>query len=168
MTDLFETPREVRKNPEKVRTEVSGLLNPPTGKGKSGSTGLSLPGRPGKSEGLPFTHRGSRGREISDVHREAARLRIEIEKAEVIRATAESVQAPFHKAFSHAHAGLELLWLARRNGTLVHKQQMLRAYDARVAAGHAWNPHRTNLRDAERWLKALRSELTNINMELDR
>jgi hypothetical protein len=39
-------------------------------------------------------------------------------------------------------------------------------YDARVAAGHAWNPHRRRLNEAMGWRKSLMDEAQAINKEL--
>lgn len=39
-------------------------------------------------------------------------------------------------------------------------------YDARVAAGHAWNPHRARLNDGMRWRKALMDEAVWLNKEI--
>lgn len=163
MVDLFGQPQEVRDFSGKVRDVSSGLLGSPKGKGKSGRTGLSLAVSPAKSGGLPFPQVRASGRNLHD---EAMRLRNEIEKAEAERSTAEALQAPFKARFELATDRLAELWAMRRRGVTVTHDAILKAYDARVAAGHAWNPTRVRLQDAERWLKALRSELTNINLEI--
>jgi hypothetical protein len=40
-------------------------------------------------------------------------------------------------------------------------------YDARMHAGHAWNPHRSRLRDAIRWHKAVCDAAAAIEKKLD-
>jgi hypothetical protein len=36
-----------------------------------------------------------------------------------------------------------------------------------MAAGHTWHPYRTQVQEAQRWKKAIQSELKKVNAELD-
>jgi hypothetical protein len=43
---------------------------------------------------------------------------------------------------------------------------LLDHYDDRMRAGHAWNPHRSRLRDAIRWHKAVCDEIMAVSKKL--
>lgn len=79
---------------------------------------------------------------------------------------ARVISDPFSGAFWSAHGHLEALHARRRSGTVVTKKAMVAAYDARVAAGHEWNPSKTKLQEAERWLRRIKTELKAANAEL--
>lgn len=90
----------------------------------------------------------------------------EIEEAEDISAKLRSVQEPFADAFRIATATLETIWLTRKSGRQIPSKIVLAAYDARVTAGHQWNPHRIRYQETLRWLKTLRMELKDVNREI--
>jgi len=93
-------------------------------------------------------------------------LQNEIEKLEAECAHARAAQEPYQRAFSQAHSELELLHRRRQRGLQITKSAMLEAYDMRVAAGHAWHPHKTKLRDITSALKTYRQELKAVNQEI--
>jgi hypothetical protein len=82
-------------------------------------------------------------------------LRIDLADATYQRDAAQWGQDPFERAFKAAHACLSAL----PPRTVVGKSTRLAAYDARMKAGHAWHPHRTRLREATRWIKAIKEDM---------
>lgn len=82
-------------------------------------------------------------------------LRIDLAAATHERDAAQWEQDPFERAFKAAHGFL----MALPHRPTTSKAERLAAYDARMAAGHAWHPHRTRLREATRWLKAIKEEM---------
>ena len=82
-------------------------------------------------------------------------LRIDLIDATYQRDAAQWEQGPFERAFKAAHAALSAL----PPRSVVGKDARLAAYDARLRAGHAWHPHRTRLREANRWIKAINEEM---------
>lgn len=90
----------------------------------------------------------------------------EIEQAEEESARLREIQEPFADAFREAHATLEALLATRKSGTPVGKVRVLGAYTTRMIAGHKWNPHRERYQATLRWLRSLRMELKDVNMEI--
>jgi hypothetical protein len=82
-------------------------------------------------------------------------LKIDLASATHERDAAQWEQGPFERAFKAAHAALSAL----PPRSVVGKEARLAAYDARLRAGHAWHPHRTRLREANRWIKAINEEM---------
>ena len=150
-----------------VRESSELLLGRPNGKGKFGSTELSLPQRSGKFGRIPFSVPGNaQGRRFENLRDQAERLMNEIDKAEAESSKQRAIQEPFSDAFHNAHATLEALIQSRKSGTPVAKRRMIAAYDVRVATGHAWYPHRERYQATLRWLKTLRTELKDINARI--
>lgn len=91
--------------------------------------------------------------------------RLELIEAEALarqeQIEAEVADAPHRVAFHEAHAALAAIY-----ATTTDRAELFAAYDARMAAGHAWNPHRARLRDAERWHRAILAELRYVNEAL--
>jgi hypothetical protein len=82
-------------------------------------------------------------------------LRIDLACAVRERDEAQWAQDPFEAAFKASHAFLASL----PPQPVVTKAVRLAAYDARVEAGHAWHPYRARLREANRWIKAIKEEM---------
>jgi len=82
-------------------------------------------------------------------------LQIDLLIATRERDRAQWEQDPFERAFRVAHRALAEL----PPRPVVGKAARLAAYDARMKAGHAWHPHRSRLREANRWVKAIREEM---------
>ena len=93
-------------------------------------------------------------------------LQNEIELLEAELAGARATQEPFQRAFDRAHAELATLHEKRQHGAHITKPKMLAAYDKRVLAGHAWNPHKSKVRDLTMALKTYRQELKAVNQEI--
>ena len=70
-------------------------------------------------------------------------------------ADAQLAQDPFEAAFKEADHLLRVL----PPRPAASKATRLAAYDARVAAGHAWHPYRARLREACRWIAAIQEEI---------
>lgn len=159
LNDRTSRPQEVRK----PRRTSGGLLGSPIGNRKSGKAGLSFPSNAGKSDGLPIPSTGTKGGDLRD---RIGRLENEMLTAERECQIARVISDPFSGAFWSAHGHLEALHARRRSGTVVTKKAMVAACDARVAAGHEWNPSKTKLQEAERWLRRIKTELKAANAEL--
>ena len=130
--------------------------NPPFPSGLSGSSGTSE-GRPAVSRRrVSAKRRRPRGWEDKLATPAAAWLRrIDLALATREWADAQHAQDPFEIAFREAHRVLREL----PPQPVTSKADRLAAYDARLAAGHAWNPHRARLRDANRWIAAIQEEI---------
>jgi hypothetical protein len=167
MNDLFSDRTSSDEKFGEVRGVSELLFGSPNGKGKFGSTELSLPTRSEKFGPLPFpVQQGSRRKSFGDLRETARRLMDEIEIAEAESAHLRAIQEPFSDSFRAANATLEDLWAARKTGSPVGKVRMLAAYTARLIAGHKWHPHRERYQTNLRWLKALRMELKDVNAEI--
>ncbi len=128
---------------------------PPPGARKPGS-----PGEGGclKKESWRFRLAGLRDQRL--------RLEREVEEAEALLAVANADQAPYAEVFHLTDATLRQLHADRKAGGVISKIDMLAAYDARMEAGHAWNPFRAKAQELAGWLKALRHELKAVNQEI--
>lgn len=167
MSDLFESLTFGSDKSGEVRKSSGELLGALKGKGKSGSTGLSLPRRTGKSDGLPFSlAEGRRANRFGDLREQAIRLANEIEEAEEQVAHTGEIQAPFEQAFWTAHRELEHAWEIIKQGSPVYRSDLLASYDRRMNAGHRWHPSRKAHQTALSWLKAIRTELKAVNAEI--
>ena len=82
-------------------------------------------------------------------------LQIELSIATRERDRAQWEQDPFERAFRASHHALA----ACPPRSVVGKAARLAAYDGRMRAGHAWHPYRSRLREANRWVKAIREEM---------
>lgn len=103
---------------------------------------------------------------IGVLRENAKRLELEMMEAERLFSAARQRSAPFENAFWAAHRNLESLWDLRNTGRLVNKVEMLKAYDERVFSGHKWHPYKSECRNLEIWLKAIRKELIAVNKEI--
>lgn len=95
-------------------------------------------------------------RELVDQEEQAHRELLEAEEAD----------GPFRRAFWEAHSVLAATYATQLKIGPHDKAELFAAYDARMLAGHAWNPHKQRLRDAERWHKAVLAELRYVNEAL--
>lgn len=83
------------------------------------------------------------------------KLHQDLGEAYAERDRAQNEQDDHEAKFRAAHESLVHLPLR----PAVSKAERLAAYDHRVAAGHAWHPHRQRLREANRWIKAIMEDL---------
>lgn len=164
MSDISKGRTSSFENFGKLRSQSELFPEVPKGKGKFGSTELSLPTTSEKFGNFPFPlQEGPRRKNFGDLRANANRLMIEIEKGEAQAAALAVEEEPFKHAFYAANDALAVAWASKRSGKHVSKAQMLAIYDARVSAGHDWNPYRARYQDALRWLKTLRMELKDVN-----
>jgi len=70
-------------------------------------------------------------------------------------------------AFNAAHAALTAAWADQSDHSARAKAMRRPLYDARMAAGHAWNPAKKAYAALMGARKAIVAELRNINLELD-
>jgi hypothetical protein len=116
--------------------------------------------------GSGFTRAPVPGDKIAGLLEQRSHLENEIEIAVVELAQANAQQQPYSAVFYAADNALRSLHDRREQGCLISKQQMLAAYDRRVAAGHAWNPSKQKFERVQRWLRDLRKELKWVNKEI--
>jgi hypothetical protein len=154
--------------------EIAGELFPVL-KQKSGSPGAGVFSRevrktPVKTPGVPASavvrNRADQNSETLLEQRRRLENDMEIARGDVARWGV--VQQPLREAFQRADAALRQLHQTRQAGGFVSKQTMLEAYDRRMEAGHAWDPSRSQHRDALRWLEAVREELHHINHQIEK
>jgi hypothetical protein len=110
---------------------------------------------------------GSAARYASLQTRRAA-LEQEVYHLEAAFAEAHAAQQPFAHRYQDACAALADLLDDRAQGVVVSKAELLAAYDARLAAGHAWQPSRAIANDLGRRLAEARRELQAIIEEIGR
>lgn len=145
-------------------------LDPPLGNWRTGA--LAQTSAPVAHSGaLPVTQQrvaGQRGPAQSSKRDGSGSLK---EQAEVLYADLLAARSlvlqraasatPYENAFQEAHAAL-----LNANRASLTKPQLFALYDARMHAGHAWNPHRKRLKDAQAWGKAIMSDLQAINQAI--
>lgn len=124
-----------------------------------------------RKKGVNWRTNGATGQNGRVSQAVGLRERLEILLREETKATnmannASEAFAPHKAAFDAATEHLLYLWRCRNQGEFVSKATMLKAYDARMEAGHAGNPAKQRMREAERWLKDLRNELRIVNQEI--
>jgi hypothetical protein len=96
------------------------------------------------------------------VLREDESVSVEISRVTALLSAAEEVAHPHIVAFQEADEGLPTLHRAREYGLYVSKAQMLAAYDARLAAGHAAYPYQRKIEELECWLAELQRGLARL------
>lgn len=167
MTELFEFDERFRKGGGKVSS------SPPLGpKGKGeGSEPSQGDGKvPDPSKDLPLRHPNPNSRQgrnpvkETGLRKKLARVYLDLEEANAeVEATKPSADF-YAMRFSNADTALRDA-IAKREA-VGEPRTLFHLYDARVAAGFAWNPHRKKLATAMSWRTALMTEAAALNKEL--
>ena len=89
-------------------------------------------------------------------------LRTDLRQALALAASCDAIQQPFANDFYRADRALRALWDIRHAGGSVDRTTMTDAYDARLHAGHAWNPSRTALKEADQWAANIEREINHL------
>ncbi len=167
MNDLFEGDERFRKGGGKVPSP------PPSGrKGKGKGSEPSQGGGkvPDPFKYLPLAHpkpdprKGRRPENEAGLRGELAAVYRDLEEANGQVEAVAPIASQYAMAFTQADLALKHA-IAQRE-MLGGPRYVFEFYDARVAAGHAWHPHRQRLNDALRWRKALMDAAQAINKEL--
>lgn len=150
--------------------KTSGLLPESLkGKGNSGSAGLPLPSPPEKSGRSSFPQAKGFGQAGPETLREKRNsLLLQVEEANRLIDGIVPDNERLKRHFYQTSDVLLKLHASRNDGVSINKTKMLAAYDRRVEAGHAWNPVRAKLREAERWKKEVLAEVAEINKQMEK
>lgn len=167
MADLFGDDERSRNGGGKVPS------SPPSGrkgkgKGSEPSQGGGKVPDPFKHLPLPHptpdTRRGGNPENETGLRQELAKVYEDLEEANKIVEHTSPIAGDYAMRFSYADQALRQKLAERMIAG--EPRYVFEFYDARVAAGHAWHPHRKKLEDALRWRKALMDLAKAMNKEL--
>lgn len=167
MVNLFGEDERSRKGGGKVPSP------PPSGRKEKGKG--SEPSQGGGKVSDPFKHlplahptpdirRGRNPENETGLRQELAQAYEDLEEANKMVEDTAPIAGDYAMRFSYADQALRQK-LAERMVT-GGPRYVFEFYDARVAAGHAWHPHRKKLEEALRWRRALMDIAKALNKEL--